>query len=128
MTSNRPFPPASFPQIGEVYWVNLPNQPNDPHQPRTAIVISPNGRNKSCNDIIVVPTTSSAKFRAHPLVHVLLPAGEGGLKRNSIVRCDQVTTIDKSLLGSGALGSPIGAKYQEQIIRGVRRAIADPTA
>ena len=117
-----------FPRTGEVFWVNIPNQPNDPHQPRTAIVISPNGRNKNCNDIIVVPTTSSARFKPHPLVHVSIPAGEGGLKSESIVRCDQVTTIDKLLLGDGPLGAPISSTYREQIIKGVRRAIADLTA
>jgi mRNA interferase MazF len=127
MSLPSPTSSPSFPKVGEVFWVNIPNQPNDPHQPRTAIVISPNGRNKSCNDIMVIPTTSSAKFKQHPLVHVSIPAGEGGLKSDSIARCDQVTTVDKSLLGSGPLGAPIGNTYQDQLIKGVRRAIADPT-
>jgi len=130
MTSRSKHQPPSrpsFPQIGEVFWVNIPNQPNDPHQPRTAIVVSPNGRNKNCNDIIVVPTTSSARFTPHPLVHIALPAGEGGIKNDSIVRCDQVTTIDKSLLGNGPLGAPISNRYRDSIVSGIRRAIADPT-
>ncbi len=117
----------SFPQHGEVYWVNIPNQPNDPHQPRTAIVISTNGRNKGSNDVVVIPTTSAAQFKVHPLLHVAIPAGEGGLNSDSIARCDQVTTIDKSLLASGPLGAPINAIYRDKIVRGVRRAIGDTT-
>lgn len=119
--------PASpaFPQSGEVWWVKIPNQPDDPHQPRPAIVISTNGRNKGCNDVIVVPVTSSGTFRPHPIVHIHLPAGVGGLQRDSYARCDQVTTLDKSLLGSGPLGSPIDATYKWQIIDGIRRSVGD---
>ena len=121
----------SFPKAGEVFWVNIPNQPTDSHQPRTAIVISPNGRNKNknCNAIIVVPTTSSGWFKPHPLVHVSIPAGEGWrwIEERLYSPLRQVTTIDKSLLGSGPLGAPIANAYREQIIKGVRRAIADPT-
>lgn len=116
-----------FPKHGEVWTVNIPNQPNDPHQPRTAIVVSTSGRNEYHNDVVVVPTTSAKTFRPHPEVHVHIPAGEGGLAKNSYARCDQVTTIDKSLLANGPLGASIHISYRWKIIEGVRRALGDTT-
>lgn len=116
-----------FPKHGEVWSVNIPNQPNDPHQPRTAIVVSTSGRNQHANDVIVVPTTSSKNFRPHPEVHVHIPAGEGGLAKDSYARCDQVTTLDKSLLANGPLGTPIHLSYRWKIIESVRRALGDTT-
>lgn len=112
---------------GEVYWVRIPNQPNDHHQPRTAIVISPNARNAHTNDVIVIPTTSATNFRPHPEKHVHLPAGEGGLPRDSYARCDQVTTVDKSLLDlvKGPLGAPVGPTYRGKLVEAIRVAIGD---
>lgn len=123
-TSPIPASPG-FPQHGEVWYVNLPNQRFDPHQPRTAIVVSTNGRNRNCNVVIVVPTTSTATFRPHPEYHVHIPAGEGGLARDSYARADQVTTLDKSLLVNGPLGAPIHLKYRWAIIEAVRRSLGD---
>lgn len=127
MTSTPPQPtPPAFPQNGEIWWVKLPNQPADPHQPRPAIIVSTNGRNKGCNDVVVVPLTSSGSFKPHPLVHIHIPKGEGGAQRDSYARCDQITTLDKSLLDpKGPLGSPIAVSYRWQIIEGVRRSIGD---
>jgi mRNA interferase MazF len=118
-------PSAGYPQKGEVWLVNLPNQPNDTHQPRPAIIVSVNQRNKWCGDVIVVPVTSSPK-RSHPQVHVAIPAGEGGLLKDSTARCDQITTLDKSLLGRAAVGT-VSHQYSAAIIEGVRAAMGDPT-
>lgn len=120
MTKSNPEPLQ-----GEIWFVNIPNQPNDHHQPRTAIIVSPNGRNKRANDVIVVPTTSSQSFRPHPEVHVHIPASEGALPRDSYAKCDQVTTIDKSLLARGPLGAPIHIKYRSRILDGIRTALGD---
>ena len=114
------------PLNGEIWWVRIPNQPNDPHQPRTAIIVSTDGRNKFANDVIVVPTTSSTNFKPHPELHIHVPSGEGGLLKDSYARCDQVTTIDKSLLDlQGPLGNRIHLKYRWAIVDGVRVALGD---
>jgi len=112
-------------QNGEIWYVTIPNQPHDHHQPRTAIIVSTNGRNNSASDIIVVPTTSSQNFRPHPELHIHVPAAEGGLPRDSYAKCDQVTTIDKSLLERGPLGPPIHLKYRWRIINAIRIALGD---
>lgn len=125
MTASRPQVPT-FPQSGEIWWVMLPNQPGDPHQPRPALIVSTNGRNKSCNDVVLVPLTSSPGFVPHPLVHIHIPAGEGGARRDCYARCDQITTLNKSLLDSkGPLGAPIAISLRWQIIEAVRRSIGD---
>lgn len=115
---------SSYPKNGEVWFINLPAQPADPHQPRTAIVVSTNGRNERAHDVIVVPTTSS-QYRAHPELHVAIPAGEGGLTKDSYARCDQITTIDKQFLVKGPLGPPVHLRYRWKIIAAIRVAIGD---
>ncbi len=127
MTSQPPQPAtAAFPQNGEIWWVKLPGQPGDPNQPRPAIIVSTNGRNKTSNDVVVVPLTSSSSFKSHPLVHIQIPAGEGGTQRDSYARCDQITTMDKSLLDpKGPMGAPIALSHRWKIIEAVRRSIGD---
>jgi mRNA interferase MazF len=115
-----------FPKNGEVWYVNLPNQPDDPHQPRTAIVVSANGRNSGASDVMVVPTTSKS-FAPNPDLHVNIPAGEGGLPKDSIARCEQLTTLNKRFLVEGPLGGSIHLKYRWKIIEAVRRALGDTT-
>lgn len=114
-----------FPKNGEIWFVNIPNQPNDHHQPRTAIIVSTNGRNQNTSDVIIVPTTSALNFRPHPEAHIHIPAGEGGLTRNSYARCDQVSTLDKSLLVNGPLGAAIHLSYRWAIIEAIRRSVGD---
>lgn len=116
----------TFPRLGEVWYVNLPNQPGYPHQPRTAIIVSPNGRNQGASDVIVVPTTS-ANIVPHPDLHVRIPKDQGGLAKDSIARCEQVTTLDKRLLVRGPLGNPIHISYRWKIIYAIRRALGDTT-
>jgi mRNA interferase MazF len=116
----------TFPKLGEVWYVNLPNQPADPHQPRTAIVVSTNGRNQGATDVVVIPTTS-AKISPHPDLHIQIPKGQGGLAKDSIARCEQVTTLDKRFLVKGPLADPIHISYSWKIIHAVRRALGDTT-
>jgi mRNA interferase MazF len=115
-----------FPKLGEVWYTKLPNQPADPHQPRTAIIVSTNGRNQGASDVIVVPTTS-VKIKPHPDLHVQIPQGQGGLPKDSIARCEQVTTLDKRFLVKGPVGAPIHISYSWKIIHAVRRALGDTT-
>jgi mRNA interferase MazF len=113
-----------FPKRGEVWYVSLPNKPGDPHQPRPAIVVSPNGRNQGCNDVIVVPTTS-ANIQPHPDLHVSIPQGQGGLPKDSIARCEQIATLEKRLLTQGPLGSTVHTSYMWRIVRAIGRAVGD---
>ncbi|SPF56066.1 hypothetical protein SBA4_770030 [Candidatus Sulfopaludibacter sp. SbA4] len=68
-----------------------------------ALVISSDALNRHSLDVCVVPI-STAEHKAFRLRPNLL-VGEGGLDRDSWVKCDQVTTIEKSK----AVYPPLGA-------------------
>ena len=106
---------SEYPKRGEIYLVNLPSKPKDIKN-RPALVVSLDIRNKLANDIIVVPL--SATLRPTP-THVLLPEGEGGLSKASMAKCEQVTTIDKTLL----LRGPFAGKISDEKMKEIEKAI-----
>ena len=103
-----------YPKRGEIYLVNLPSKPKDIKN-RPALVISMDIRNELAADIIVVPL--STNLRPSP-THVLLQEGEGGILKASMVKCEQLTTIDKSLLIRG----PFAGKISNEKIKEIERA------
>ena len=109
----------SYPRRGEVYLVRLPGQPTDTKD-RPALVVSLDVRNRLANDVIVVPL--STNLRLAP-THVELPAGEGGLREASMVKCEQVTTLDKSFLIRGPFAGTINASLMREVERAIQRAI-----
>ncbi len=106
---------TEYPKRGEIYLVNLPSKPKDVKN-RPALVVSLDIRNRLANDIIVVPL--STNLRTSP-THVLLQEGEGGLSKISMAKCEQVTTIDKSLLIRG----PFAGKISDEKMKEVEKAI-----
>ena len=111
-----------FPRRGEIWSVELPDQPSDTHTPRPALVISADVRNRLANDIIVVPL--STNLRALP-THVLVPAGAGGQHQDSMAKCEHVTTLDKQLLVRGPYGGRIPDALISDVVRAIRRAIGE---
>jgi len=69
---------------------------------RPALVISTDALNRYALDICVVPITSIE--RRNFSLRVPLRPGEGGLDRASWAKCDQVTTLEKSLVRYPPLG------------------------
>jgi mRNA-degrading endonuclease toxin of MazEF toxin-antitoxin module len=65
-----------FPHRGEIWMVETPNQPDDPHQPRPALVVSENMRNRRRDSIIIVPIFSSGALGP---TRVPVRAGSAGL-------------------------------------------------
>ena len=112
-----------FPQKGEVWWVNIPNQPQDPHQPRVVIIVSRDSRNAHAADYMVVPCFSNVTANLN--THVVIPARQGGLPHESIAKCDQLTTIHQSLLFKGPLGERISEKLMWNIHYAVRRSMGE---
>jgi mRNA-degrading endonuclease toxin of MazEF toxin-antitoxin module len=110
---------TEHPQRGEIYLVNLPSKPKDIKN-RPALVVSLDIRNKLANDIIVVPLSTT--LRISP-THVLLPEGEGGLSKASMAKCEQVTTIDKSLLIRGPFAGKIDGEKMSEIEKAIMIAI-----
>lgn len=86
---------------GEIYWADLvPRSGSEQSGRRPVVVISHDGFNQTpgWRSIIVVPisTSTTQAMRGPTAVHV--PKGAGGLKKESIVLCHQVTTLDRSKL------------------------------
>ncbi len=90
---------------------------------RPALVVSLDVRNRLANDVIVVPLTTT--LRPAP-THVELRAGEGGLKKISMAKCEQVTTLHKSFLVRGPFAGTISPHLMMEIERAIQRAIGIP--
>jgi len=112
-----------FPRRGEIWHVMTPGRPEDPHQPRRALVVSPNARNYAAGHVIVIPIYTAG---GNSPTHVLLPEAVGGLRWNSYAFCEEVTTLDWGFLVDGPLGPPIPRQYLGAAIVGVRRALGEP--
>ena len=111
---------ARGPRRGEIWLAHLPGQPDDPHQPRPVIIISVDARNRSTDDVIAIPIFS--KGRVGP-TRVRLPTGAGGIRHESVVFCDELTTIDHDYLESGPLGPPINPFLLDRIVQAVLNSI-----
>ena len=104
------------PRRGHLYWVNLDKR-------RPALVLSPDYRNQLASDVIVVPC--STRLRAAP-THVMLKRGEGGLAQNTVLKCEQITTLSKADVHEGALGKPLATTILRAVERAVLRAFGVP--
>jgi mRNA-degrading endonuclease toxin of MazEF toxin-antitoxin module len=107
---------------GEIWYVYTPGQPDDPHQPRPALVVSEDLRNRFGDDLIVVPAFSHG--RVGP-THVFLPAGAGGIPHGSVLFCEEITTIAERFLGDGPLGRRVPEPILQRVGRAVRRALGE---
>lgn len=88
---------------GSVHWAELDKR-------RPAVVISPDRRNESANDVIVIPVSTSARRMRW---HVQLRRGEAGLPQDSSVRCESVITVPKQFVEPEELGVLSHARIRE---------------
>ncbi len=114
----RALPPVR----GEIWNVHTPGQPKDPHQPRPALVISADERNTAEDDVLVVPIFTRGESGP---THVPIRQGAGGLDHDSVIFCEEITTLDMDFLSDGPLGDPVPGSVLRRVVRGVRIAIGD---
>lgn len=112
----------SHPLRGEIYLVKLPGKPSD-LKDRPALIVSMDVRNRLAGDVIVVPLSTT--LRPAP-THVEIPPGQGGLKERSMAKCEQITTLDKSLLLRGPFAGVIDPSLLQEIEKAIQRAIGMP--
>ena len=98
-----------FPRRGEVYLVRLDKD-------RPALVVSADALNRYALDVCVVPITSVERPRFS--LRVPLQSGQAGLSRDSWAKCDQVTTLEKTLLRYPPLG-----RLTDETLRVIEQAI-----
>ena len=98
-----------YPRRGDVHLVEL-------DKPRPAIILSVDPLNRHALDVCVVPITT--KEHARFSMRVFLEAGDGGLDYDSWAKCDQVMTLEKSLIrypATGSLSSTTLKRIEEQV-------------
>jgi mRNA-degrading endonuclease toxin of MazEF toxin-antitoxin module len=101
---------------GQIYWAWLDKR-------RPALVISTDARNERAQDVIVVPCSTT--LREAP-THVLLARGEGGLPRDSVLKCEQIGTLEKTNIEPAPIGLPLRPARIAQVERAILRAIGIP--
>jgi mRNA-degrading endonuclease toxin of MazEF toxin-antitoxin module len=97
------------PRRGEVYLVELDKQ-------RPAVVLSVDALNRFSLDVCVVALTTVQHKNFS--MRVPIRKGDGNLNFNCWAKCDQVTTLQKSLLrypAIGILSADAFSKIEEQV-------------
>ena len=112
---------APGPRRGELWLAYTPGQPNDPHQPRFVLVVSADVRNRARDHILVVPIFSTGNLGP---TRLLIPATGSGLRYDSVLFCEELTTIDKTFLEEGPRGR-VSQDLLDQVVIAVRRALGD---
>jgi mRNA-degrading endonuclease toxin of MazEF toxin-antitoxin module len=97
-------------------------QPDDPHQPRPALVVSEDVRNRLRDDLIVVPLFSTGRLGP---TRVPLPARAGGNRTSGVLFCEEITTIDRDFLYRGPLGPRLSAPVLDAVLKAVRRVLGE---
>lgn len=112
----------TYPQRGEIYWVNLdPTIGSEIAKTRPAVIISNNIGNQHAERVIVAPFTSANVAKVYPF-EVKLEAGEGGVVQTCKILLDQIRTVDKARLGV-KLGT-LPAERVDELNRAIRLSLA----
>jgi mRNA interferase MazF len=113
----RPFPRVI--SRGDVFWVAADETRGSiPGVPHPHVVVQEDVFNHSRISTVIICALSSNLRKASEPGGVLLEAGEGGLKRQSVVVSSQVSCVYKSRLGA-YLGSVSQARV-DQVVSGLR--------
>ncbi len=108
---------VNLPARGEVYLVNFdPTIGSEIKKTRPALVIQNEISNKHSPVTIVAAITSKLDNNLYP-TEVLISAGEGGLKQDSVVLLNQIRSVDRRRLAK-KLG-----KVKDETLRRVDLAI-----
>jgi mRNA interferase MazF len=109
---------------GEIYWAELePRSGSKQRGRRPVVVVSHDSFNQvpTWRSVVVVPVSSStAQARRGPTA-IDLPAGSGGLARQSVALCHQVTTLDRQKLHP-AIGT-LAPTFLARVNAGLRAAL-----
>lgn len=100
------------PQIGDVYLMRFGGSGSEQNGWRPGIVFQNNIGNAYSPNIIALPLTSQIK-KANQPTHVVLPAKGTGLRKDSMVLCENPERMSKDRLGDYLTTIP--AKYMAEI-------------
>ena len=103
---------------GDVVEVNLdPTVGTEIKKTRPCVVVQNNVGNRHSRRTIIVPVTSAEHIVKPFAIHVPVSHGEGGLRKPSIILCDQIRAVGKSRLVRilGRLSSPTMEKLDKAL-------------
>lgn len=109
---------------GDIYWANLaPRSGSEQTGQRPVVIVSHDGFNQTqgWRSMIIVPLSTSPAQRRRGPTAVPLPKGAGGLAREGIALCHQVTTLDRTKLVR-RIGT-LPAAIMDQIDAGLKAAL-----
>jgi mRNA interferase MazF len=110
---------------GDVYWAELvPRSGSEQSGKRPVVIVSRDAfnANGSWMSVNVVPlTTSTSRTHRGPTV-VLVPQTMGGMARDSVALCHQVTTLDRRKLSKRI--TTLSASVLKSIDVGLRAALS----
>lgn len=89
---------ARIPRIGDVYMMPFSGSGSEQHGWRPGVIFQNNIGNAKSPNVIVLPLTTNLKKINMP-THVLLKAEDIGLKKDSMVLCENPERMSKSKLG-----------------------------
>jgi len=112
---------SDFPQQGAIYLAKALKQAGDTKK-RPVLIVSVDIRNRYASTVLVVPFSSDIAASAGNPCRVLIPAGTGGLEKDSVTMGDLITTVQKSYLERGPYGS-IDNQLLQQVLEGVKIAV-----
>ena len=96
---------------GEIYYVDWsPGRGSEQTGARTALIVQNDVGNQFSPNTVVAAVSTQPR-RTYPF-HVAISAEESGLPQNSVVKCEQLQTIDQTRLGR-LLGSLTRDKMAE---------------
>ena len=85
---------------GDLYWADLdPHTGSEQGGERPVLVLQDDHVNRVSRTVVVVPFTTNLRRATLPTA-LLVPAGTGGLPRDSVALCHQIRAIDKQRLRS----------------------------
>lgn len=85
-------------RIGNIYMIYFEGNNNEQSGYRPGLVIQNNAGNRFSPNLIVLPLTSSIKKQSQP-THVVIKADDSGLRKDSMVICENPVCISKNKLG-----------------------------
>ncbi len=108
---------------GEVYWVNMdPTVGAEIKKSRPALVVSNNINNRHSPLVTILPITSNVT-KAYPF-EVVVNQGWGGLKQRSVIKANQIRTIDKKRISGVSLGSVMNSEIMQQVDEAIKVHLA----
>jgi mRNA-degrading endonuclease toxin of MazEF toxin-antitoxin module len=92
----------AVPRRGEIWWMQFPT--DTPGKKRPGVIVSLDARNTNprATTVLAVPLSTSV-HKVGPF-HLLLPIGETGLREDSVLWADNITTIHKEQLATPVEG------------------------